>query len=65
MADDSLGAELKNTKLKACVLNWGAACGCPPKDSAITRLGAEAPRQQVTHSGVSGSPGMAQITPCP
>ena len=29
MADDSLGAELKNTELKACVLNWGTGKGVP------------------------------------
>lgn len=39
MADDSLGAELKNTKLKACVLNRGAEWECSCKNSAITRFG--------------------------
>lgn len=49
MADDSLGAELKNIKLKACVLNWGAEWGCFSPNSAITRPGTWAPKQNTDH----------------
>lgn len=38
MVDDSFGVELKNIKLKACVLNWGVEWGCFFKDFIIIRF---------------------------
>lgn len=67
MADDSLGAELKNTKLKACELSWGAEGAGEMFSQRLCNYQTWDQGSQAACYPLRGvrEPRTAQIIPCP